>query len=122
LPKLITIDFDHTLKFEVGGPNMDTIDFINTLEGDIEFAIVTSRTESEESREEIFAFLKEFKIPFREVVFTNGDKLQTLLAMKSDLHLDDDLFELQSCKKAGIETRLCYNKEKWDEHFFKEMS
>ena len=122
MPKLITIDFDHTLKFEVGGPNMDTIDFINTLEGDIEFAIVTSRTESEESREEIFAFLKEFKIPFREVVFTNGDKLQTLLAMKSDLHLDDDLFELQDCKKAGIETRLCYNKEKWDEHFFKEMS
>jgi hypothetical protein len=110
-PSVVTVDFDHTLKFETGTPNLATIDRVKALSG-AEVHIVTSRDESEGSRAEIDSFLAEHRIPHQGVHFTNGkDKAQTLLRLGSELHFDDDFNEGIECGKAGIPWVFVYDKE-----------
>ena len=110
-PSVVTVDFDHTLKFETGVPNLATINRVKGLSG-AEVHIVTSRDESEESREEISAFLAEHGIPHQGVHFTNGkDKAPTLARLGSELHFDDDFNEGIECGKAGIPWIFVYDKD-----------
>ena len=114
---VVTIDFDHTLKFETGKPNMKTVSMVKKLQSDPnnELFVVTSRKGTSAERREIDKFLKKHGIIVRDVVFTKGrDKVNTLMNMNSTLHFDDDSDELKQIKAKGISVIDTFNKREWD--------
>ena len=119
--KIVTFDFDdtlslskwdHDLGFVYIGPH---IPFINKLKqhnikGDTVY-IVTSRWESKEAEAEttpyqrsVQEFVDEHSLSVDGIFFTNGkSKINTLIKLKSNVHHDDDLEDIEDAKAKGIE-------------------
>jgi hypothetical protein len=112
-----TFDFDHTLKFETGEPNMDGIHLFQDCQRDMIVHVVTTRHESKAGRREIQALLDEHGLVPESVIFTNGlDKLGFLRELGSTPHHEDDEEEISQIENAGSRTVNLFNKAKWDEH------
>jgi len=119
---VITIDFDHTLEFENGGPNMDTINILRNEHVGDTLIIITSRNFSLASMENITNFLEEHRIFVSNIIHTNGHpKVDFCKAMKSVKHFDDDEGELEMCEAVGIKGVNCFNKDIWDKHLKEEL-
>ena len=123
MKKLITIDFDDTLCFDndIDKPNQKLIDYIFRMkEKDYRFLIVTARNREYNNlyaKTDIYDFLEKYNLPITKVVYTNGNlKGNTLKDLKSVLHIDNDLEQIDSCKKAGVKTFYIKNpsKKKWE--------
>jgi len=56
----------------------------------------------------VWDFVKQYGLPIKDVIFTNGDlkaKAEDgLVELGSDLHYDDDPEEIEAAKEAGIKT------------------
>lgn len=111
MKNIITVDFDDTLCFynDITKPNKKLIRLIKTLsEKNYDFYIVTARSKEYDdifSSLKIDDFIKEYDIPIEKVVYTDGDmKGKTLSKLKSKLHIDNDLDQINSCKELGIKT------------------
>jgi acid phosphatase class B len=118
MKKTVTFDFDHTLMFEVGGPNPEGVaKFREHAAAGDRVHVVTSRvTTLPQMVQEVHDFLKEHSLEAQSVKFTEGkDKLETLMEMGSELHFDDDDVEIEACQSAGIEAVLMFNEAKWAE-------
>lgn len=116
MQELVTFDFDDTLTtptsdgnggFTSGGstPNKETLTKLKELsERGYEIAIVTSRIDTQTSKNRISTFIMEHELPIsRGVIFTNGDwKAATLEELGSVLHYDDDPEELRRIEERGI--------------------
>jgi hypothetical protein len=119
MKKIVTIDFDHTLKFETGETNEPTIKQIKALSNCILF-VVTSRMFSDESLTEIKLFLSEHEIEVEKIIHTNGNsKLEALISLKSELHFEDDIWAIEDLKRdlPNIQIVNCFNLKKWQEYF-----
>ena len=111
---VITMDFDHNLKFEHGGSNMDTVKQYKKLQKDNTIYIVTTRDESAKSTKEIKDFLKKHHLTAKDILYTNGDdKKPTLDKLKSTWHFDDDHYELDRLK---IKTTHTYNHKEFEKY------
>ena len=111
MKKLITIDFDDTLCFDndINKPNQKLIDYIFKMhDKDYRFLIVTARNREYNNlyaKTDIYDFLEKYNLPITKVVYTNGNlKGKTLKGLKSVLHIDNDLEQIDSCKEAGVKT------------------
>jgi len=121
---VITMDFDHNLKFETGDPNLDTLKQFKELQNDYDIYIVTTRKKTPESVKEVSDFVKEHSLRIKDVIFTNGQmKLNTILKLESIMHFDDDEDEIEEIEdynkknNTSIKTVYTFNKEKWNEYF-----
>jgi acid phosphatase class B len=114
--KIVSFDFDETLRFFDGLPNKETIKSLKHHHklGDTIF-VVTSRKETPKNRDFILGFLKEQKILplIKEVHLVGGLKAPFLKKMNVAHHYDDSMEEtdLASSKKFNIKTTLVSNKE-----------
>ena len=111
MKKLITIDFDDTLCFDndIDKPNQKLLDYIFKMhDKGYRFLIVTARNREYNNfyaKTDIYDFLEKYNLPITKVVYTNGNlKGKTLKSLKSVFHIDNDLEQIDSCKKAGVET------------------
>jgi hypothetical protein len=113
--KCITVDFDETLAktntcwngwIHMGAgtisPIPEVIEFVRQKHNDgHEIHIVTFR--SEEHRQEVIDFVKEHKLPIKEIHCTEGkDKTPFLLNIGSQLHIDDFVETLVLAQLKGI--------------------
>lgn len=97
-----TFDFDNTLTITEFNEDFgmvfkeDRVSVVKILKAALpDAAIVTSRHDTSQSREEIAAFLKRNGISECGVHFTNGAlKASILEALESQVHFDDDSEEL----------------------------
>lgn len=114
--KRISFDFDDTLCGEKTGiPNHIMIEILHKHFADgHDIYIVTARDERHETEEWqinfmpnrvlIKEFIKEHKLPIREIHYTCHEPKGPLLKeLEIDLHYDDSLTHLNSCKEHGIE-------------------
>lgn len=114
--KIVSFDFDETLRFFNGLPNKETIKKLKEHHklGDTIF-VVTSRKETPKNRSFVTDFLKDQKIlPLIKEIHLVGDlKAPFLKKMKVTHHYDDSLeeIELASSFKYKIKTTLVSNKE-----------
>ena len=115
-PRLVTVDFDHTLRFEHGGANEKTLARVAELAAaGAKVIVVTSRQDSPGSRDEIWSFLGEHGIQAEDVIHTNGeDKAPVLARLGSDLHIDDDPHEIAVCDDAGIPCEDAFDPDEWN--------
>jgi hypothetical protein len=113
--KVLTVDFDDTLatsKFidpfdvEVLEPIDRIIDFVKQKHKEgWEIHIVTFRYP--EHRKEVQDFCEYHDIPISSVVCTcSNPKTESLLKLKSDLHIDDHVEALVLAKQAGIDVLM----------------
>lgn len=123
----VAFDFDFTLMFptekdSVGEPN---VEFVTKLKehiaaGDNVF-IITSRNDTQASRDQIRKFLIKHQIRPLKVFHTNGTpKLSTLLDLNIALFYDDDDKELQHAKSSDIKVVDSFNDDakKAFQHFY----
>jgi len=120
---IVTMDFDHNLKFETGKPNISTIKQFKKLQEDYEMVIVTSRLETKNSIEEIKKFLEEYGLIAKRIIHTNKtDKLESIIQLESIMHFDDDENEIKRIKQFNeknntyIKTRYTFNESAWNEY------
>ena len=113
--KVLTVDFDNTLattKFidpfdvEILEPIDRVIDFVKQKhQEDWEVHIVTFRYP--EHRKEVQDFCEDQNIPISSIVCTcSHPKTESLLKLKSDLHIDDHVETLVLAKQAGIDVLM----------------
>jgi hypothetical protein len=120
---VVTMDFDHNLKFEIGKPNLKTIEKYKELQNDYDVIIITTRIDSKKSREEIIDFLKTHGLLFKDIIHTNGElKLKEILKVGSRIHFDDDELEIEKIKKyneengTNIKTEYTFDEKAWKEY------
>jgi len=111
MKKVITVDFDNTLATQsylvcfdthVLNPIPRIINFVKEKHKEgWEIHIVTFR--HPENRKEVEDFCKDYEIPFSSVICTcSNPKTETLLKLKSNLHIDDHVETLILAKEKGI--------------------
>jgi acid phosphatase class B len=118
---IVTFDFDLNLKLpqpadsdkEYPDANMKVIEsFRKHMKRGDEIYIVTSRSYTRKSLEEIINFLRKYNLKAKDIIHTNGDsKAYTLKELGSQLHYDDDPDELKDAQKVGVEGVYTYNDE-----------
>jgi len=122
----ISMDFDDTLSMSDNSPNpLGIFHFHNHVMEGHEIIIVTSRHESEASKDAIHGFLRKHNLPVSDVIHTNGElKVETLVKQEVSIHHDDDKRELEALQGTGIQGVNCFNKELftklWIEEFGQE--
>lgn len=121
--QVVTMDFDHNLKFETGKPNEETIRKFKELQDDFDVYIVTTRNESQVSKREIVEFLNDNGLKVKEIIHTNGElKLKTIVDLNSEMHFDDDEKELEKIEQynknneKNIKTIYTFNEKAWKEY------
>tara|TARA_Y100000034_G_C6770561_1_gene343741 strand:+ start:413 stop:769 length:357 start_codon:yes stop_codon:yes gene_type:complete len=108
MAKLISIDFDDTLYFNKSTIkyNKKLIKFIKSYNKvKYDFIIVTARNEEYDNFAEmkIDDFIETTKLPIQNVYFTDGaDKGSLLKKLHVNLHIDNDLDQIKSCKENDI--------------------
>tara|TARA_Y100000592_G_C5407970_1_gene286629 strand:+ start:760 stop:1104 length:345 start_codon:yes stop_codon:yes gene_type:complete len=109
MKKIISFDFDETLYFEDKDQkqNKKLIELIKKYyRKGFETIIVTARSKYYDkaiSKISVIDFVKLHKIPITKIYFTNGKlKGPILKKIGSKLHFDNDLEEIESCKKSNI--------------------
>lgn len=103
--KIVSFDFDWTLKFPNGTPVKKSVKLLKwLLKHNRKVYIVTSREDDKFSRDEINDFIKEQDIVgLAGVFFTDGNlKCGTLHRLGVQHHFDDDAEELDWCHRDGI--------------------
>ena len=114
--KIVSFDFDETLRFFDGFPNKKTIKKLKEHHklGDTIF-VVTSRKDTPKNRNFVKDFLKDQGILsiIKEIHLVGNLKAPFLKKMKVEHHYDDSLeeIELASSDKFKIKTTLVSNKE-----------
>jgi hypothetical protein len=119
IKKCITVDFDETLAktdtcwngwMHMGTgaivPIPEVIDFVRQKHSQgYDVHIVTFRPD--EHRQEVVDFVKEHKLPIKDIHCTAGkNKTPTLLKLKSELHVDDFVETLVLAEMEGIKCLL----------------
>jgi FMN phosphatase YigB (HAD superfamily) len=120
LSKVITVDFDDTLfeegTYQTGGlwiPSNATAipikrihDFVRQkAEEGFEIHVVTFRMPEHVS--ECWDLIKLYNLPIKSVISTEGrSKTQTLLNLKSTLHIDDSVEVCICAEQAGVKALL----------------
>lgn len=109
MKKIVSFDFDDTLYFEdrKQKENKKLIKLIKKYhKKGLEVIIVTARSKYYDKvigEISVIDFVKSHKIPITKIYFTNGKlKGPILKKIGSILHFDNDLDEVESCKKANI--------------------
>lgn len=116
MKKLITFDFDTTLKFPTGRPNME---FINLMK---DFAvkghtimIVSTRMNTAENLQDVENFVKNFELPVEKIFLCAGSKVPVLKELMPDMHIDDSEDECEEFKGFIDSVMLVTNwKEEWE--------
>jgi len=113
---IITCDFDHTLKFETGEANQQTLDLLSAF--DARVIIISTRRDTDINRQEIVDFLKENNILITAIHLVKDEhqKLAKAIEVGSSLHFDDSEEALQLFDNNGILTVNCFDKEVWETH------
>lgn len=113
--KVITFDFDHTLKFEHGEPNQPIIDKFKELQKNNDVYIITTRYSNKKN--EVIEFVKDHNLKPKDIICTDGkDKIEFLKRLNSELHFDDDDKEIKDAKNVGINTINAFNQEEWNKY------
>ena len=120
---IVTTDFDHTLLFEIGGVNHETLNLISLhklAHPEIELIVISSRYDTEENKEEIREFCRKNDLEIVAIILTGEkDKFPFLKTAKSEIHFEDDVIEISMINSAAraegyeIEVVRCLNMEKW---------
>jgi hypothetical protein len=115
MKKVMTVDFDDTLAATItsgwGGTSLKPIPrvinfvFDRVRSGEWEAHIVSFR--SEKDKQEMFDFVKGYKLPVKSIVCTGSrNKTPFLKSLGSELHIDDDVSVCTLAFMAGIECLL----------------
>jgi hypothetical protein len=114
MKKIFTVDFDDTLAVTTtsgwGGTSLQPIQRIlnfvrEKIQDGWEAHIVSFR--SEKDKQEMFDFVKGYKLPVRSIVCTGSrNKTPFLKSLGSKLHIDDDVSVCTLAFMAGIECLL----------------
>lgn len=109
MKKIITIDFHDTLCFydavEDYYDNKILVKFIKSLPEDSFEAIIVTAGNKTQHGKDILDFIKRNNLKIKSIHYTNGAMKGPLLKkLKSSLHIDNDLEQLESCKNNGIKT------------------
>lgn len=65
----------------------------------------------EEGKQEVYDFLKRYDIPYTDVIFTGGDKVQECVDSSIYLFMDDNPDILEAMNKDGRIKSLCFDNE-----------
>ena len=118
LAKVITVDFDHTLRFENGKPNTQTIEQLRDEHPNNRIIIVTARQWCIESAQQIMEFGLEHDLYIDNIIHTDLlPKGPFCKAVGSIRHFDDCQRELKSCQEYGIDTVDCFRADVWAEMY-----
>jgi sugar phosphate isomerase/epimerase len=115
MKKILTVDFDDTLAKSSYHASFDEytlepitriIDFVKEKHKEgWEIHIVTFR--HPQHKKEVEDFCKDYEIPITSVICTSSNpKTDTLLKLKSDLHIDDHVETLVLAKQAGVDVLM----------------
>jgi len=111
---MITCDFDHTLKFETGEVNQNTIDLLSGSQ----VIIISTRRKTDANLQEIVNFILQNNISVVGIHLVGDEhqKLAKAIEVGSTLHFDDSEEALQLFDNNDILTVNCFNKEAWETH------
>lgn len=114
--KIITCDFDHTLQFENGKPNKQTLKRLVEFMSQV-IIIISTRRNTPENVSEIEGFCAKNDLTVSEIVLVSNEveKLNQAIVHQSDLHFDDSEEALLLFDKQGIPNIDCFDKEAWAE-------
>lgn len=104
-PEIVSFDFDTTLASVYGNINKFGLNALKKEAKKNRIIILTSRSDTKESRSEIKAFIKRHNLPIsdKDIYFTNGMYKATFVErMKVARHYDDDPEEIQQLKNARL--------------------
>lgn len=113
---IITCDFDHTLRFETGEVNQQTLDLLSAF--DAQIIIISTRRDTDINRQEIVDFLTEHNILTTAIHLVRDEhqKLAKAIEVNSTLHLEDSDEAIKLFDKAGKFVVNCFDKEAWKTH------
>ena len=113
---IITCDFDHTLKFETGEVNQQTLDLLSAF--DAQVIIISTRKNTDVNLQEIVDFILQNNISVVGIHLVGDEhqKLAKAIEVGSTLHFDDSEEALQLFDNNGILTVNCFDKEVWETH------
>lgn len=121
---VVTMDFDHNLKFETGKPNKKIIKIFKELQKEYDVYIVTSRLDTLSNKREMEEFAREQGLKPKGILSSGGgkDKVSKVVELGAIAHYDDDDYELEKIeiynKEHGtnIKTINTFNKDAWEEY------
>lgn len=112
---MFTCDFDHTLCFEDGEANFETLALLESL--GVPFTIITTRKPMSENVDQVFTFIHEHGLDCDTAFFVKDEqeKLQMAVVIGSTLHFEDSTEAIELFKEARIPVVDCFNAHKWSQ-------
>jgi predicted transcriptional regulator len=114
---VVTVDFDHTLKLEIGRPNTEMVDIYKELQKDHDMYIVSSRYNTDSSREEIENFLKTNELEVKDIFLVGNDenKVAKVVELEAIAHYDDEEEKVINKLPQGVGHHI-WDQDAWDEY------
>lgn len=108
-----TSDFDHTLLFEDGTPNINTIKEL----GSDEFTIITTRTGTAKNFNEIVSFVHEHALNCINIWFVPDEqtKVELIIRLGSSMHFEDCELTIRLLNQRNVNVNNCFDNDKWQE-------
>lgn len=116
---VVTMDFDHNLKFETGKPNQKIVEEFKQLQNEFDVYIVTSRMKTLGSQKEIEQFSEQFGLKPKGIIHIGSkNKADVILQLGSVKHYDDDEKQLNAIKQMNenIELVNTFDESAWKEY------